>query len=116
MAETLTVTVDDGGTYTVDVKGVSLFTDQALTMSASFPTTVSAQTTWYAAVPAKPGRRDRIEVKVTAPSGATIPVDTFTSLPATVDLVEGQVSFGAAPSSGASVPVRVTPQSDRKAA
>jgi len=46
MSETLTVTVDDGGTYTVDVKGVSLFTDAGLTTPATFPATVSAQTTW----------------------------------------------------------------------
>jgi len=103
MSETLTVTVDDGGTYTVDVKGVSLFTDAGLTTPATFPVSVSADTTWYAAAPSRAGRRDNIEVVVTTSVGTRIPVETFNGLPVTVNLTEGTVDYSApAPSTASS--------------
>lgn len=104
MSETLTVTVDDGGTYTVDVKGVSLFTDAGLTTPATFPVSVSADTTWYAAAPSRAGRRDNIEVVVTTSVGTRIPVETFNGLPVTVNLTEGTVDYSAPAPSTASAP------------
>jgi len=106
MSETLTVTVDDGGThtYTVDVKGVSLFTDAGLTTPATFPVSVSADTTWYAAAPSRAGRRDNIEVVVTTSVGTRIPVETFNGLPVTVNLTEGTVDYSAPAPSTASLP------------
>lgn len=107
MSESLTVTVSDGGTYTVDVRGVDLFTDTGLTSPASFPASVSATTTWYAADPTKPGRRQNVEVLVTSTDGTHIPVQTFNSLPMTVELPEGSLD-ASAPSSGGSIAVLST--------
>lgn len=103
MAETLTVTID-GGTYAVSVTGVSLFSDSALTTSVTFPQSVSADTTWYAAPAARGGRR-QILVRATAPNGDNIQVDVLQSLPATVDLGEGAVDYSGPSSPGGSIPV-----------
>jgi len=102
VADTLTVTVDDGGTYTVDVRGVDLCTDAGLTTPATFPTSVSAQTTWYAAAPSGPGRRPSIEVVATAANGTQVPIRTLNSLPATVSASDGTVDFSAPTTGGSS--------------
>lgn len=106
MAETLTVTIDSG-TYAVSVTGVSLFSDSALTTSVTFPQSVSADTTWYAAPAARGGRR-QILVRATAPNGDNIQVDVLQSLPATVDLGEGAVDYSGPSSPGGSSAVSVT--------
>jgi GDSL-like lipase/acylhydrolase family protein len=88
----------DGDTFTISVGGVSLFSDSGLSTPITFPQTISADTTWYAANLTKPGLR-QIGVKVTTPDGTTVIVPTVKSLPATVDAAEGTVSYSS-PSAG----------------
>lgn len=89
---TLTV-LTDGLTFAINVGGVSLFTDPALSSPVTFPQTISSDTTWYAANLTKPGLR-QISVNVTTPAGTTILIKTVTALPASVDAAEGTVSYG----------------------
>lgn len=114
MAETLTVTVDDGGTYTVNVPtgDVALFTDANLTTPATFPTAIAADTTWYAAAPSsgRPGRR-HITVYITASAnGAQVVTPPLTQLPATISASEGTVAYvGPQTNGGSSAVVRKFP-------
>ena len=108
MAQTLTVTVDDGGTYTVDVRDVALFSDSGLTTPVTFPRAVSADTTtWYAAAPSGAGRR-RVVVDVATAAGVHVsPPMTLGSLPATVSASSSTVDYSAPSSSGGSSAVGV---------
>lgn len=111
MAETLTVTVDDGGTYTVNVPpgDVALFTDANLTTPGTFPAAIAADTTWYAAAPSggHPQRR-HITVYISAADGTQVVTPPLTQLPATISASEGTVSYSAPSQSGGSSAVAWT--------
>lgn len=90
MAETITVLLEGAASATVDIDGVDLFTDSGLTIPATFPSTVSSDTSWYAANPTVPGHR-QVRIVVALADGTRTVDQVVHALPQTVDAVSGAI-------------------------
>lgn len=80
-----------GNTYTLDVHGPAVYSDEALSTPVTMPASVTADTTWYVASRVnKPGG---FGVRVTAADGTYFERSTpDKSVPGTIDCVAGLIA------------------------